>query len=85
MPRRDDNVDESLHEYSLLGGNEPQIYDEFNEGNGKFQQGRRSIVLNSSPVKDMEWVEEGQRFDTPGRIMGDRTRKDRVGPKLLSQ
>ena len=68
MPRRNDNADESLHEYSLLGGNEPQMYDEFNEGNGKSQEGRRSIVLNSSPVKDMEWVEDGQRFDTPGMM-----------------
>ena len=59
---RDKSMDESSeHVYSLLGSPQAPLYDDVEKGNDDVT-GIREIVLNSSPVKDIDWVEDGRRF-----------------------
>lgn len=61
---RKEKKDEDDHVYSLLGSNNAEkLYDDVEEDSS------REIVLNSSPMIEEEWIEDGRRFDTPGNAL----------------
>ena len=62
VPRKNQKEgEEEDHTYSLLGSDHAEEYDNVSEGSD------RGIILNSSPVNDDQWVEDGRRFDSPGK------------------
>ena len=63
VPRKDQKEEdkEEDHAYSLLGSDNAEVYDNVSEGSD------RGVVLNSSPVNDDQWIEDGRRFDSQGK------------------
>ena len=62
-PRKNQKVEE-LHAYSLLGEKQQEVFDDVKESSSD-----RLVILNSSPLNDDQWVEDGRRFDSPGKLL----------------